>query len=107
MGAGRAREMAVSCVLPFCHALGRSVGDVPMAELALSTYREAPLLQENRLTREMQHRLLSHLDACGERDATRPQGRKSIVCSARRQQGLLHLHALCASPRTLRREPSG
>jgi len=75
IGAGRARDMAVNVALPFCHAWsGR--GD---ESEAMALYGRFPKLQANEITREMAERLM-------------PPEWSGVVNSARRQQGLLHLH---------------
>ena len=90
VGQGRARDLAVNVVLPFMHALpegqqqgqqaeGRSSVQLDSPYLAL--YRKSGKLQENEVTREVAEQLL-------------PQGWRETVNSARRQQGLLHLHHL-------------
>ncbi len=70
VGKDRARDLAVNVALPFLHALS---GD------QLDLYRRFGKLQENELTREMARLLLD--PAWGR-----------LVTSARRQQGLIHLH---------------
>jgi hypothetical protein len=81
IGPGRAADMAVNVVLPYCHARGRLRGDHTLSCRALHTFREAPRLQENELTHEM-HRLLLPPDGA------------DMVAGARRQQGLIHLYRL-------------
>ena len=96
IGRARARDMAVNCVLPFVHALTQREGDDRLARLCLRVYWEFPSLQENELTREMRRQLLHP----GGRSGRPGAGNWSkLVCSARRQQGLLHLHHLMTSPR--------
>ena len=102
IGRGRARDMGVNCVSPFLHALGRIGGDEELTQLSPKAYHDSPRLQENELTREMQQQLLSHLPATGVGDSERPddddqQGWDGVLCNARRQQGLLHLHHLITS----------
>ena len=75
VGVGRARDLAVNVVLPFCHAW--SGGDSTTDALAL--YRKFPKLQANEITREMAEQLM-------------PTEWAGVVNSARRQQGLIHLH---------------
>lgn len=74
IGTGRARDMAVNVVLPFYHALHGGG-----ATAALALYRDFPKLQENEITREMKDRLLL------------PEWCR-LISTARRQQGLIHLH---------------
>ena len=105
MGRGRVRDMVVNSVLPFLHALAQMRGDAQLEQLSLEIYCGYPKLQENELTREMRRQLLSRLltaDASlGPRSAqTDMPGRYDVVTNARRQQGLLHLHHLIASPVT-------
>ena len=81
VGTARAKDMAVNVVLPFFHALaeGANTGDSP----ALKLYRGFGKLQDNELTREMATLLL-------EPDTER--GGAKVITTARRQQGLIHLH---------------
>ena len=81
VGAARAKDLAVNVVLPFFHALAEAenTGSSP----ALKLYRGFGKLQDNELTREMATLLLA--------PGTEPGGAK-IVTTARRQQGLIHLH---------------
>ena len=116
IGRGRARDMAVNCVLPYVHALGRRTGDSQLSQSSLELYRRFPRLQENEVTREMGSILLSQLprgDSTdggetypkgigsayveGQHSVVRGMGWESIVCNARRQQGLHHLHHLLIS----------
>ena len=98
IGKGRARDIAVNCVLPFIHAKARLYDDARLAKLALEVYQSFPALQENDLTREMRQQLLSP-PSVGN-DGNNPGGDedranvgwKRVVANARRQQGLLHLH---------------
>ena len=81
VGAARAKDLAVNVVLPFFHALAEAenTGSSP----ALKLYHGFGKLQDNELTREMATLLLE--------PGTEPGGAK-IVTTARRQQGLIHLH---------------
>ena len=105
IGRGRARDIGVNCVLPFLHARARLYDDASLANLAMEIYRSFPSLQENELTREMKRQLLSPLYP-GNEDKSGGDGDGAgmewagIVGNARRQQGLLHLHYLIASPGT-------
>ena len=74
VGQGRARDLAINVALPFLFALSDG-GD----EAYLDLYRSYGRLQENELTREMARLLLD--SSWGP-----------LVTSARRQQGLIHLH---------------
>ncbi len=105
IGKGRARDIAVNCVLPFLHARARLYDDASLANLALEVYRSFPPLQENELTREMKQQLLSPLysgneDKSGGEESQAGMEWTRIIGNARRQQGLLHLHYLTASPGT-------
>ena len=95
IGVGRARELAVNAVLPFCHAYYHQGAAGPdqsseqfpeqfprqFPEQFMKLFRAFPGLPANELTREMAAELLS------------ADWRKQVV-GARRQQGLLHLAAL-------------
>ena len=89
VGQGRARDLAVNVVLPFLHALSESLQEPrPDSRYGarsdgpyLALYRKFGKLQENEVTREVAEQLL-------------PDGWRETVNSARRQQGLLHLHHL-------------
>lgn len=74
IGRARARDLAVNVALPFLHALPGGGADG-----YLDLYRRFGKLQENELTREMARLLVN--PAWGP-----------LVKSARRQQGLIHLH---------------
>ena len=89
IGQGRARDLAVNVVMPFLHALsdaqqghrhGKRSDAHPDGQF-LALYRRFGKLQENEVTREVAEQLL-------------PAGWRDTVNSARRQQGLLHLHHL-------------
>lgn len=81
VGPGRAADMAVNVVLPFCHARGMGCGDRRVQKAAFHLYRTAPRLQENELTREARRLLL-------------PPGDVQSVKGVRAQQGLIHLYRL-------------
>jgi hypothetical protein len=88
IGRGRAGEMAVNVLLPFCAAWGASVRDSNLTEAAWALYRGWPALPENEITSEMSARL-------GVPSGAGPRGAKG----ARRQQGLLHLYQTRLAPR--------
>ncbi|MCY4365067.1 MAG: DUF2851 family protein [Chloroflexi bacterium] len=75
VGDARARDMAVNVVLPFCHARCGNTEESP----AQALYEKFPRLQPNEITREMAEQLLA------------PEW-GAVVTTARRQQGLIHLH---------------
>ena len=77
LGADRAGEIAVNVLLPFFYAWGRRRGDARLSAGVLSLYRRYPPLALNGLTR--------HLTGLLEVE-------KGVLGSARRQQGLIHLH---------------
>ena len=81
IGRGRAGDLAVNVVLPFLHGLATGRGQVCRSRGYLDLYHRFGKLQENELTREMAHQLME------------PTWRGALT-NARRQQGLLHLHAL-------------
>ena len=108
IGEARARDMAVNCVLPFVHALAQQRWDERLALLSMELYHRMPRLQENEITREMELVLFPQPPGAGAmeipareipecRDVPREPSLK-VVRNARRQQGLLHLHHLMASP---------
>ena len=100
IGKGRARDMVVNCALPFLHALARIEGDNELAELCSRIFHSYPKLQENELTREMRQQLLSQplrAKGTGPGDGG-TEDWQWVVSSARRQQGLIHLHHLITSP---------
>ena len=86
IGKDRACDLAVNVVLPFYHALnGVYPGSVPSGD-PLGFYRSFGKLQDNELIREMTVQLF---------DPAWPSGSPAkTVNSARRQQGLLRLHAV-------------
>jgi len=80
-GAGRAADFAVNVVLPFGTAYREAYGLAPLPSLEL--YRAFPALADNAVLRKMRG-LLGIPSA--------------VVTTARRQQGLLHIHhAWCAT----------
>ena len=81
IGTGRARELAVNAVLPFCHA--QSTGEDVTTEESpyLELFRRFPNLEGNEVVREMSTELF-------------PAEWRTRLKGARRQQGLLHLAAL-------------
>ena len=83
VGPGRAREMAVNVVLPFCHARNANNGRSVEGEEFLAHYRRFGKLPDNEIARE----LFTLLSAPGW---TKPK------LNARRQQGLIHLQRLLA-----------
>ena len=86
IGQGRARDIIVNVVLPFCLAWAHVSGQEWLRELSLGLYENHPGLEENWITRHMKAMVLG--DACAKND------------SARQQQGLLELHeAFCAGHR--------
>ena len=87
-GGGRARDLSVNVVLPFFHALETHAvatapgeGDSDSGQHYFHSYRRFGLLQDNELFREMRDRLFDPAWV-------------GAIDSARRQQGLLHLHHL-------------
>ena len=81
IGQSRARDLAVNVVLPFCHGLAEVNPARSQAGIYQSQYHSFGKLQENQLTREMADQLLE-------------PAWTGVVSTARRQQGLLHLHSL-------------
>ena len=112
IGKGRARDMAVNCVLPYLHALAHLTGDGQLGDLSLRVYRGFPGLQENEITREIRRQLFScpplvSVDVPKVLNDRGDKVWKNLVCNARRQQGLLHLHQLISSPVTSRLDERG
>ena len=83
IGTARARDIAVSVVLPFLHAYRTLAGDYAGAEQTLELYRRYGRLSDNEITRELAAALQE--PAWGR-----------IADNARRQQGLIHLQRLLA-----------
>ncbi len=81
IGSARARDLAVNVVLPFFYGLATLQGDAASGETYLRLYQRFGKLQENGLTLEMAGQLL-------------PAGGTDLLKTARRQQGLIHLHRL-------------
>ena len=89
IGTARARDLAVNMVLPFLHGLQRLRGEAGHGQAYLDLYRRFGKLQDNDLTREMAGQLLG-------------PAWSSLLSTARRQQGLLHLQRLlCGAGGTL------
>ena len=85
IGQGRAREIIVNVILPFSLAWAQSTSSPSLEKHVLELYEHYPKLDENEITRQMTKQLLE---------------RCSVVDSARRQQGLIHLyHTFCAERR--------
>ena len=101
IGRGRARDMAVNCVLPLLNSYARLKGDAALEAISSDLFRLCPRLQENEITREMRQQLFPHVESPGAAHPRRQHGgnqRQEVACNARRQQGLLHLHRLIVSP---------
>jgi Protein of unknown function (DUF2851) len=83
IGMARARDLAVNVVLPFLH--GRAVREekADRGQAYLELYQRYGKLQDNELTREMADQLAG------------PEWH-SVLSTARRQQGLIHLHRTLA-----------
>ena len=106
IGAGRARVMVVNVVLPFLHGLARFRNDLTLGLLPVRVYQRVPRLEENEITREMGHQLLLDLGDRASGHPAKPTQHdkayiKGIVTSARRSQGLHHLHHLITSPKAV------
>ena len=76
IGAARARDIAINVVLPFCHAHSAAGA---ASSPALTLYHAFGQLQANEITRET---------------AAQLNAPAKVASTARRQQGLLHLHRL-------------
>ncbi len=86
IGQGRARDIIVNVVLPFCFAWAHISGQEWLRELSLGLYENHPGLEENWITRHMKAKAFG--DGAARMD------------SARWQQGLIELHeAYCAGHR--------
>ena len=83
IGKSRAGDMAVNAVLTFFYALSILKDDAQISSLCLKLYRNYPRLQHNEVTKEMAQQLFPREDF-------------EEITSARRQQGLIHLHRLLA-----------
>jgi len=79
VGAGRAGEVVINVLLPFCYALGQADGDRALSERALAVYRRYPSGPPNRVVREMAVQV-------GGADGPK------LARGACRQQGLIHLY---------------
>lgn len=78
IGSGRAREIAVNVVLPFAMAWGERGSRAQLPAAALAVFRAHPRLGDYRLLRQMGQHIWGKA--------------APAVTTARRQQGLLHLH---------------
>jgi hypothetical protein len=83
VGVARARDLAANVVLPFLHGWMALEGMPGQGQAYLELYRKYGKLQDNELTREMADQLLE------------PDWR-AVLTTARRQQGLIHLHRILA-----------
>lgn len=88
IGRGRASEMVVNVLLPFCYAVGGARSRLHRRALAL--YRAFPHLDDNHVSREM---------------AQQAGIGAALADSARRQQGLVHLYRRFCLERRCRRCP--
>ena len=77
LGRGRAADIIVNVLLPFTFAWSQSTAEPELGSKALDLYRLYPRLSVNSVERQMREQL--RLDS-------------SLVNSARRQQGLIHIH---------------
>ena len=77
IGRARAIDILVNVLLPFLHAHAEISGDEQLKASALESYKKAPKLQENEITREMAR-------ICGIDGG--------LKLTARRQQGLIHIY---------------
>jgi hypothetical protein len=83
IGQGRARDIIVNALLPFCFAWGSMPAQAWLQDVSLSLYCNHPGLQENWITRHMKSKIFGNVAA--------------KVDSACGQQGLIELHeAFCA-----------
>ena len=81
LGASRAADITVNVILPFAHAWGKSTSQPELGEKSLDLYRHYPKLAVNTVERHMKAQLRLS---------------RSLVNSARRQQGLIHIYnTLC------------
>lgn len=80
IGWGRARDIAINVALPFALAWAQASGEEELAERSLRLYRAYPRAADNSVTRGLSGLMF-------------PGSSSKLVCSARRQQGLLHLDA--------------
>jgi len=76
IGQNRAREIAINIALPFTYARAKQCSDLKLAEHTLELYGSYPKAGENELTRHLK-KLLDE--------------KQRLICSAQRQQGLIHL----------------
>jgi hypothetical protein len=86
VGQGRARDIIVNVVLPFCFAWARTSGHEWLHALSVGLYESHPVMEDNWITRHMKAKVFGH-------DAFRTD-------SARCQQGLIELReAFCVGHR--------
>ena len=84
IGAGRAAEITVNVVLPYVNALGVVSNDPRLAQASLDEYRLASPLAAYGSARRFASSMGIKTD-------------RSVISTARRQQGLLHLQKHLAS----------
>lgn len=85
LGSSRAADIIINMLLPFTFAWAELGSKPLLGEKALELYRHYPKLAENTIERHMKKQLGTNND---------------LVCSARRQQGLIHIyHTLCTQGR--------
>jgi hypothetical protein len=79
IGWGRAREIVVNILLPFCFAWAELAAEVKLKNRVLELYHSYPKLAQNRLTKYMEVKLF-------------PLNSPQRASSACQQQGLIHLY---------------
>jgi hypothetical protein len=78
IGQGRAREIVINVILPFALAWAEAGSQMKLAEQVLALYRDYPKAGEYGITRDLAKLLMG-------------TSASSVVNTARRQQGLIHL----------------
>jgi hypothetical protein len=94
IGQNRAADIVINVVLPVVSAYAQQWRGEELKQDAMEVYAEHPKLQDNKITRYVAHRIFHN----------RENG-SSVVNSAMRQQGLIHLYKLFCAEQNCQRCP--
>ena len=93
IGDARAKDMAINVALPFTYAFAKCALDNQLRKSAIDLYKKFPKSQDNEIIREMKTQLGPHAG--------------SIINSARRQQGAIHMYKARTRSGVFTSPPSG
>ena len=90
IGTARARDIAVSVILPFVHGWAQEKRDRDLAGLSRAVYRSFPSLGDNEITREMKRLIATTGDIPSIRGARRQQGLAQLYRAMTKGQMSFH-----------------